>query len=322
MSDTIPIIDLEPLFSGDAGGHQKVAQELYQVYSTLGFGLVINHGVPSRVIADIFTASKNFHALTQAEKMQIKYHRYLRGYLPLNTSTLKNSELGAAKKPNQSESYLLLNESPFYNTEKWRDSVLAGKNVWPSQLPDFQMQVMNYYHALLALSKQLMAAFSVALHLPHDYLDQYFTDPNIFLRLLYYPPISKPDSEELYGSAPHTDYGCITLLAQDDTGGLQVKTENNQWLDVPCLDNSFVLNTGQMMSIWSNGRLKATPHRALNNAQKPRYSVPFFYNCNIDTYVEPLPETVTNTHPITVKPVSYGEHLEKTLRANYVFEKN
>jgi isopenicillin N synthase-like dioxygenase len=170
-----------------------------------------------------------------------------------------------------------------------------------------------------ALSSQLIQAFSLGLNLQPDYLDQYFTDPNIILRLLHYPAISCRPSEDVFGSAPHTDYGCLTLLAQDDTGGLQVKTDEDEWLDVPCLPNSIVLNTGQMMSIWSNGKLKSTPHRVINNTQKERFSVPFFYNCNMDTYVEPLPDMVSNECPLCVEAVTYGEHLEKTVRSNYAF---
>ena len=317
MTTTIPFIDLAPLFLGESDGLQKVAKTLYQAYSTVGFGLLINHRVPAQVTSDIFLASENFHALTQEEKMQIKYHRYLRGYLPLNISTLKNSELGAAKNPNQSESYFLTSESSFYDAGKWAESVFAGKNVWPVQLPDFQRQVMNYYREMSQLSRRLINAFSLALNLPFNYLDPYFTDPNIILRLLYYPPVSTTPSEEVYGSAPHTDYGCITLLAQDETGGLQVKTKEEEWLDVPCIPDSLVLNTGQMMSVWSNGRLKASPHRVVTTAKKQRYSVPFFYNCNMDTYVEPLPGMVTTSHPLTVESVVYGEHLEKIIRSNY-----
>jgi len=191
-------------------GLQKVAIKLYQAYSTVGFGLLINHHVSSQVTSDIFLASENFHALAQEEKMHIKYHRYLRGYLPLTISTLKNSGLGVAKKPNQSESYILTNESSFYDAGKWTESVFAGKNVWPAQLPDFQKQVMNYYHEMSVLSRRLINAFSLALNLSSNYLDPYFTDPNIILRLLHYPPVSTTSSsEEVYGSAPHTDYAAL-----------------------------------------------------------------------------------------------------------------
>jgi isopenicillin N synthase-like dioxygenase len=318
-TSTIPIIDLNPLFSGEANGVQKVATELYQVYSTVGFGLLINHRIPSQTIAELFTASKQFHALSEHEKMQIKYHRHLRGYLPLNSSTLKKSELGEARKPNQSDSYILTNESTFYDSGKWANSVFAGKNVWPAQLPNFQTQVMKYYQSMSALSRQLIQAFSMGLKFPANYLDHYFTDPNIILRLLHYPAIADRPSEDVFGSAPHTDYGCITLLVQDQIGGLQVKSVDDEWLDVPCLPNSIVLNTGQMMTVWSNGQLKSTPHRVICNSQKERFSVPFFYNCNMDVYVEPLPGTVTKEHPLCVEAVTYGEHLEKTVRANYDF---
>lgn len=316
---SIPIIDLAPLLSGEASGIEQVTTTLYNVYSTVGFGLLVNHGIPSAVIAELFTASRQFHALSLDEKMQIKYQRHLRGYLPLNVSTLKKSELGTARKPNQSDSYILTNESTFYDSGEWADSVFAGKNVWPAQLPNFQNQVMNYYHRMSQLSHQLMQAFALGLQFPADYLDRYFTDPNIILRLLHYPAIANRSADDVFGSAPHTDYGCITLLVQDNIGGLQVKSADDQWLDVPCLADAIVLNTGQMMTIWSNGQIKSTPHRVINPTQQERFSIPFFYNCNMDAYVEPLSGMVNADHPLCVEAVTYGEHLEKTVRANYDF---
>ncbi|MFN8770645.1 MAG: isopenicillin N synthase family dioxygenase [Neisseriaceae bacterium] len=316
----IPIIDLTPLFKEDDNGIEIIASQLFEAYSTLGFAQLINHQIPTNIIDNIFQASKDFHELGIDEKMQLKYKDNLRGYIPMNMSTLARSTLGSAKKPNQSESFMILDESPLLQSPKWVNSSLAGHNIWPTQLPYFKKYVMEYYQAMVTLSKKLIRIFSIAMGMPHDYLDKYFTDPNIFLRLLYYPPVTQDTSTDSFGSAPHTDYGCLTLLAQDDTGGLQVKhPENDSWIDVPCLNNGLVLNTGQMMEIWSNGLIKATPHRVINSGNKKRYSIPFFYNCNLDTYVAPLSNFITETNPIKFTPINYGEHLERTLRSNYKF---
>ena len=127
------------------------------------------------------------------------------------------------------------NESKLSQQGPFAKGPLGGKNVWPPQLPLFKSQLMNYYSAMTKLSSHLITAFSVAMGLSQEQLSQYFTDPNIFLRLLYYPPIPQHAPVDLFSAAPHTDYGCITLLVQDDTGGLQVESPDKKWIDVPCL---------------------------------------------------------------------------------------
>jgi isopenicillin N synthase-like dioxygenase len=313
----IPIIDLDPLFSDKLNGVNKVAKQIYQVYSTLGFAQIINHQVPPKIIQDLYCASKQFHHLSIENKHALRFGSNLRGYIPIDSSRLKISELGEAKKNNQSESFLLINEIPEDNP--WFSSILGGVQVWPTQLPEFKNQILVYFAALKKLSEQLIRVFSVALNLPADYLSQSFSNPNIFLRLLSYPAIPKNADCNLFSSAPHTDYGCITLLHQDNTGGLQILTEDNQWLDVPPKEESFVLNIGQMMTIWSNGKLKSTKHRVLNTSNTRRYSIPFFYNCDLDTVVKPLPTCISKDNPAQFEPVMYGEHLQKILLANYNF---
>ena len=90
----------------------------------------------------------------------------------------------------------------------------------------------------------------------------------IWLRLLHYPPISKNSPSDLYGSAPHTDFGCLTILAQDEIGGLQVQTREGEWIDVTKLEGSFVVNVGDMLSRYTNGLLRSTPHRVINKSGK------------------------------------------------------
>ncbi|WP_419420167.1 isopenicillin N synthase family dioxygenase [Legionella sp. D16C41] len=314
----IPTIDLDPLFSNKLHGLEKVASQIYAAYSTYGFGQIINHRVPQQIIKDIYTASKNFQQLPFEEKIKIRFKKNLRGFLPVNSSTLKITELGEAKKSNQSESFVLLNDIPKDSPEF--SSVLGGEQLWPTQLPEFKKQVLNYYSELKKLSKLLIRAFSVALDYSPHYLDQYFREPNALLRLLSYPPKPSHAPSDLYGSAPHTDYGCITLLHQDNSGGLQILTDDNKWLDVLPREDSFVLNTGHMMTIWSNGKLKATKHRVINKSNHQRFSIPFFYNCSLDVTVSPLSKCVSSENPAHVESVHYGDFIKKILLTNYTFQ--
>ena len=215
--------------------------------------------------------------------MQLKYGRHLRGYLPMNSGRLKSSTLGEAKQFNQGESFLIQDESKLTKQKPWSEGPFGGKQPWPRQLKDFKTRVLNYYNAMLHLSKNLIEAFSLALGLEKQQLLQHFIEPNIFIRLL------------------------------------QVKS-GHKWLDVPCRQDALVLNTGQLMALWSNGLIKSTPHRVLNNSNRARYSIPFFYNCSLDTQVKPLSKFITRENPVKYEPVVYGEHLEKNVLTNYIFD--
>lgn len=114
-----------------------------------------------------------------------------------------------------------------------------------------------------------------------------------------------------------TRFGCLTLLAQDDVGGLQVKNDSEQWIDVPRLPGTFVVNAGDMLQRWSNNQLKSTPHRVINTSGKPRYSCPFFFDPNVSTDISPLPSCVTPESPPAYEPVNFGHFLKNELVAGY-----
>jgi len=304
----IPTIDLSPLFQ-DTNGIHRVAGQLKDAYTSVGFAQIINHQIPDQFIQAAYRASKAFHDLPEAEKIRLRFKKTLRGYIPMNASTLVKSEVSEAKAPNQSESFIIGSALP--KDHAWYGSALGGEQCWPAQLPDFQTQTTQYFLALKKLGQRLIQAFALALGMPETALDQYFRNPNNFLRLLRYPPMPANASPDLYGSAPHTDYGCLTLLHQDEVGGLQVQLADQSWIDVEPQQQALVLNTGQMMAIWSNGTMQATRHRVINKGSGYRFSMPFFYDCDIDARIAPLPSCVNAAHPARYEPVIYGENLEK-----------
>jgi isopenicillin N synthase-like dioxygenase len=130
---------------------------------------------------------------------------------------------------------------------------------------------------------------------------------------LHYPPLPEGSPTDLYGSAPHTDFGCLTILAQDNVGGLQVQSPNGHWLDVPKIENSFVVNVGDMLHRMTNGLLKSTPHRVINHSGLERYSCPFFYDPNVNLDVMPL----KGTGEPKFSALNFGNFLKKELGASY-----
>jgi isopenicillin N synthase-like dioxygenase len=313
----VPVIDISALYEDDPAGWEVVEDELYEAHTTVGFSILTGHGIPPRMMDDLLAASAGFYALPIEQKIAYRYGANLRGYLPLNTSTLIRSTLGSARKPNHSESFIVLNELDECLREQWARSAMGGHQVWPHN-PKFEIAVRRYRAAMSRVAHAVVRCFSCMLGLQRDGLDRYFARPNPILRLLHYPALPNREADQ-FGSAPHTDYGCFTFIAQDNVGGLQIKAADGSWFDVPTIEHALVLNTGQIMEAWSDGLFMATPHRVLNHPERSRYSIGFFYDCELNTRVMPLTSMPEPMCDCTPQPKTYGEHLETMLRANYSF---
>jgi len=148
-----------------------------------------------------------------------------------------------------------------------------------------------------------------SLALPADFFESYLTDPMPVLRLLHYPPTEQGLLAGQVGSGAHTDWGSITLLAQDAVGGLQVQYEG-QWIDVPFVPDSFVVNMGDLMARWSNDRWRSALHRVLPQpSQRHRYSAAYFFDIDYHAVVSALPACVDATHPARYAPITAGQHI-------------
>ncbi|MBR8316808.1 isopenicillin N synthase family oxygenase [Burkholderia dolosa] len=307
----VPIIDVSPLRSNEPAGWRHVMQQLLDAHTRVGFSILVNHGVEADIVDALFDASRSFHAWPLERKMAMRYRTTLRGYLPLNTSVLKASTLGAAKRPNHSDSFVVLGDLPESLLPDWKSSAMGGTQPWP-EIAGFEHAARRYRRAMIELGDAILPCFAVMLGLPRDGLRDYFRVPNPILRLLHYPavPHRGPD---VFGSAPHTDYGCLTFVAQDDVGGLQVQSDRGEWFDVPVVKNSLVLNTGHVIARWSGGRIKPTPHRVLTPEAADRYSIAFFYDCGLETPLD------LDAAPMSDSTSIYGRHLEAILRSNYAF---
>jgi isopenicillin N synthase-like dioxygenase len=150
-------------------------------------------------------------------------------------------------------------------------------------------------------------------------MDRYFEKPTTFLRLLHYP--TQPEEGGLFGSAPHTDYGYITLLAQDDVGGLEVKNRAGNWIAAPPIPDTFVMNVGDILARWSNDSFVSTPHRVINRSGRERYSQPFFFDPSMDEMIEALPTCVPAGTEPKYSPVLYGAYLMERIDRNYHYRK-
>ena len=147
----------------------------------------------------------------------------------------------------------------------------------------------------------------------------FFAQPTTFLRLLHYPPQPLDAGDDAFGSAPHTDYGFITVLVQDNNGGLAVRRKDGSWLAAPPVPGSWVVNVGDMLSRWTNGRWQSTPHSVRNISGHDRYSCPFFFDMDMDSTVECVPTCCGEANPPRFLPVRYGDYLMERLNKNYAY---
>ena len=315
MSD-IPVIDLSGLGDSAAADNQ-ISQDLLDAYSEVGFGHVINHPVSPDLLAAVFEQSRKFHDLPLARKLAIKLDTSHRGYIPFKASTDVNSSLEKVTKPNLSESFMMMRDLGPAHVDVIAGEYLSGPNQWPADLPGFQETMLEYHDAMSAFARSLIGVIATGLG-DDGQLAESFDSPTTWLRLLHYPPQEPAAPADEYGSAPHRDFGAITLLAQDDVGGLSVKTTDGRWADVTPMPGAFVLNVGDMLSRWSNGRLLSTPHRVTNRSGRERYSVPFFFDPHVRTVIAPLTSCVPPGQTPAFPPLVFGDFLRAELESAYL----
>jgi isopenicillin N synthase-like dioxygenase len=314
---SIPLVDLGGHLDPDHPRAHSSARELAEALGTTGFAYLSGHTVPPAVRAAAFAASRDFHGSTLAQKQSLAINAFHRGYMGLATSTVVTSSVATVTRPNLSESLMLMHALPDDDPGLRAGKPLQGPNQWPGWLPGFRDAVESYIREVDALARYVIRLVALGLNLPARALDHHFDRPTTFLRMLHYPPQDRDDAQQ-FGSAPHTDYGIITLLAQDNTGGLQVRPRGHtQWIDAPPIDDTFVLNVGDMLARWTNNRFQSTPHRVVNRSGGDRYSLPYFFDTGMDVQIACLPTCTDAAHPPAYPPVRFGDYLMERLDKNH-----
>ncbi|KAL6514279.1 hypothetical protein OROHE_019266 [Orobanche hederae] len=167
------------------------------------------------------------------------------------------------------------------------------------------------------LAFKLLELISLSLGLARHRLNGFFNkDQTSFVRLNHYPPCPIPDLA--LGVGRHKDAGALTILAQDDVGGLQVKRKTDgEWILVKPTPNAYIINVGDIIQVWSNEKYQSVEHRVKVNLERERFSVPFFFNPAFYTMVEPLEELVNNQNPAKYKAYSWGKFFTTRKLSNF-----
>jgi len=313
MFDTIPEIDIAQARAGSGAARRAAAAEIGAACASSGFFLLTGHGVPPGLLADQFRWTARFFDLPQAEKDALAFGTGRRGYEGLGAQTL---DAGAA--PDRKESYYCGIDWPADHPNVVAGLDSYGLNRWPAALPGFAPQMRAYLAAQIDLALAVMRLIALSLDLEEDYFTPFFDEPMATLRLVRYPPQPADAGTDTFGAGAHTDWGAITLLAQDDAGGLEVLNPEGRWIAVPPRADGFVINMGDMIPRWTNGLYRSNLHRVINKASAhDRYSVPLFYSPNYHAKIEALPGTVIPGEKPLHEPCTAGEHLAEMYRKSY-----
>jgi isopenicillin N synthase-like dioxygenase len=274
----IPLVAVAGLVAGN--DDPNTIGELGRACTDVGFAYVKNHGVPARLIAGAAAQAARFFARPMDEKLTITVNPCMRGYLPLNYTSLIGEPGGGVSRQ---EGFWIGRAADVDAA-----NALAGPNVWLASEAALEPAMLAYFDALEALSEVLLHGFALALGLERDFFAPLFSAPQSRLKLNHYPPQAMAEDESDIGVVGHSDSGGFTILWQDANGGLEVQTKSGDWVGAPPIPETLVINLGNVMQIWTGGRFSSTPHRVINRSGTDRYSIPLFVNPNYDAPIAPL----------------------------------
>ncbi len=287
---------------------------------TVGFAVVSEHGIPDVLLNSIYDTAQAFFARPLAEKTRLSFPDKGRGqgYLPMGSETVGRGRV-ADVQPDLCES--LTFADPRFDVappENALDARLYRPNLWPDDMPGFADTVRDYMAAGRELALRLMRLSAVALDLPPAYFAPFFDRMELNLRCVLYPDQAEPPAPGALRYGPHTDFSGFTILRQDDApGGLQVQS-GEDWIDVPAIPGTLVINAGDLIQRWTNDRWISNVHRVKNPPRDRktgtrRLSIVLFTGPNSDAEISCLP----GCGPAKYPPILAGLHSEERMRQTY-----
>ena len=285
-ANKLPVIDVSGLSSSKPEVRAAVGAAIRAACIDNSFFYVSNHGIPQGLISATQEQTRAFFDLPDEQKRKVAktLSSCNRGWEPLQAQSL---DLNAP--PDLKENFYMGLELAPDHPLVVAGTFNCGPNLWPSDMPEFRPTMRAYHAALRDLGERLMVGLALSLDLPENYFDDLHRDPLSTLRLLHYPPHPADAQAGQAGAGAHTDFGVLTLLLQDDNGGLQVKDVNDTWIHATPIPGTFIVNIGDAIARWTNDLYRSTLHRVVNTSGNRRYSIPFFYTGNAETRLECLP---------------------------------
>ncbi|MDH3663663.1 MAG: 2OG-Fe(II) oxygenase [Alphaproteobacteria bacterium] len=295
----IPVIDIGPL--RDGGDPKAVAKALHRASREVGFIYVTNHGIPEPLIRSTRATALAFFRLQEEQKRQVAVSDKHRGYLGQG-----GAKMQTGAKADLKESFIFGYEDADGVTPE--DHPLRGANRWPSFMPTLRSAALAYFRAAHEVAHQLMRGFAIGLDVDADFFLQTTAMPMSRASFVYYPPQDAALGPDQFGVGPHTDFGVLTVLCQDDVGGLQVQDAGGEWVSAPPIPGTLVVNVGDLLARWTNDSYRSTPHRVVNSSGKERLSLVLAYDPEPATMIDPralFGADVETPH----QPITCGDYL-------------
>jgi len=310
----IPVIDFADAFSPERARREALAWEIHKISRDVGFFYLVNHGVAPALVEQQFDWARRFFALPQASKSAIdmRHSPSGYGYERMGAQALDEGSPADLKEGFQF-GFDIAPDHPYVQ----RGLLRYGHNLWPQDLPGFEAHSRLYYEAVRALSHRLLGVIALSLEMPEDFFEPVLKTPIATQRMLHYPPQPAGAEHNQIGAGAHTDWGLVTILAQDDIGGLEICNAEGQWVSAPPIADSFVVNIGDLLQRWSNDLYHSNAHRVLNAGSAPRYSLPFFQDGDQAAVVASLPSCCSDDRPARYAPCTIGDYLEMKVKQTF-----
>ena len=311
----IPVIDISPLVGpqNNPKSLRKTAKEIENACKNIGFFYVKNHQIPQNHLDAVILVMQEFFNLPEEKKMKIHIGNsdVFRGYTPLGKE-LTNAkydwhecvDFGLDLEPN--------------HPEVIAGNQLLGPNQWPENQPNFRKALERHWDLMILLGRRITEGLAMSLGFDKKKFARFMCKSHSFMRISNYPPYGKDQEENVGdGIGAHIDYGFLTILLQDNIGGLEVKNADNEWVSAPIIPGTFLINIGHMIQRWTNDYYKATIHRVIPPKHETRCSLPFFFEPNFDAIVVPLDTFCSKNNPPRYKPFHFGNYLESKFTTSY-----
>lgn len=305
----IPVLDLAQLDEGP-GARAQLFSEMREACETTGFFYARNHGVPAAASDRIFEQCHRLFALPKADLQELAMTRS-----PLYRGFLEVGQRGTnlQRPPDILEAFNLGQDYGPDHPGVIARKPLHGPNQWPD-LPGFKEAVEEWQGEMHRLMHTILRATCGAMDLSYEQIGPWFEKPLCQMRLLHYPP-QPPEIGHMMGARPHQDTSFMTILLQDDRGGLEVEARNGEWLQAPPRPDMFVVNVGEYLELLTSGVCYPAKHRVVNRSGRDRYSVPFFFSPNFDTVVDPLPQFMAHPKARPFKQMHIGNDMARFFRS-------
>lgn len=297
MPTALPIVDL-------AADAQATARAIDAACTGPGFFYLGNHGVPAGIIDRTVDQARLFFRQPAEAKRRAAVNRNHRGFNAQGDATMYG-----ATRPDAKEFFSIGLELPPDDPEVLAGRPLRGPNNWPPGMPDFRDAFAAYYEAMGTCGARLLRAVATALGVEPGFFEDKYRKRLQRSQMIYYPPQPPQTEADQFGLAPHTDFGCITLLWQDDNGGLEVQERSTgTWIPAPPIAGTLVVNVGDLLGRWTDDRYASTPHRVVNRSGRERFSIATFYDPDPGAMIDPRALGAPGA-AVRYDPITAGDHI-------------